>query len=326
MSSRPRFLVIRFSSIGDIVLTTSTIRALREQIEPTPEIHFLTKAGYAEVLRANPNIDAIHTIERSTAEITEVLRELAFDYVVDLHHNLRSSMVKKRLKALDFTVDKQNLDKWLLVRFGTKNRAIRHIADRYFETLQPFKLLDDGKGLDFHIEPGARASLERVAPDLPHQYIAIALGATHVGKRLPSELIRRVITLLQQPVVLLGGPDDVTRGASLADLPFVTNLAGKLSLHASAEVIRRANQLLTGDTGLMHIGAALGKRIVSVWGCTDPVLGMAPYRADERSVIITPSNRPKRPCSKLGDRCKYGKHLCIEAIDPIEVVEALKAL
>lgn len=324
MSDRARFLIIRFSSIGDIVLTTPVIRALREQIQPTPEIHFLTKRAYGSVLAHNPHIDHIHTIEQSTAELSDTLRAINFDYVVDLHSNLRSRMVKKRLKALDFTVNKQNWDKWLLVRFGG-GKPIRHIVDRYLETLRPFGLEDDGRGLEYHIPPEAETEVNNLV-QLPSVFIAIALGATHAGKRMSSALIVNIARGLDHPVVLLGGEADREVGSSIASaVQGSIDLSGKLSLHGSAEVIRRSTQLLTGDTGLMHIGAALGKKIVSVWGCTDPLLGMSPYRADAQSVVITPEGRSKRPCSKLGDRCKYGDdQRCIDAIDPEAVLIALK--
>lgn len=324
MSDRARFLIIRFSSIGDMVLTTPVIRALREQIQPAPEIHFLTKQAYGTVLAHNPHIDRIHTIEKSTAELTDTLRELNFDYVVDLHNNLRSRMVKKRLKALDFTVNKQNWDKWLLVRFGA-GQPIRHIVERYLETLRAFGIQDDGLGLDYHIPPEAESEVSSVLA-LPDHFTAIALGATHIGKRMSIELITHVARRLDHSIVLLGGSTDREAGDAIVQTTDnCINLAGQLSIHGSAEIIRRSAQLLTGDTGLMHIGAALGKKVVSVWGCTDPLLGMSPYRADARSVVITPDGRSKRPCSKLGDRCKYGAHdRCIDAVSVEAIIAALK--
>lgn len=324
MSERARFLVIRFSSIGDIVLTTPVIRALREQIHPSPEIHFLTKKSYAAVVANNPYIDAVHTIDKTTAELTEVLRELEFHYIIDLHSNIRSRMVKKRLNALAFTLDKQNFSKWMLVNFGAHRGKIRHIVDRNLETVALFSVEDDGKGLDFFISPSADEEVRSVAPHLPEQYTAIALGATHAGKRMSTGFIQRVVETSQHHFILLGGKEDVDAGAALEHLPNVTNLAGKLSLHGSAEVIRRSQQVISGDTGLMHIASALKKRVLSVWGCTSPELGMSPWQPADGSVVIQPLNRNKRPCSKLGDRCKYGNaNRCIDAVDPADVVRAL---
>ena len=325
MSERARFLIIRFSSIGDIVLTTPVIRALREQIHPTPEIHFLTKKGYAPVVENNPYIDSVHTIETSTTELTEVLRELEFHYILDLHSNIRSRMVKKRLNALAFTVDKQNLSKWLLVNFGARRGTVRHIVERNLDTVALFSVEDDGKGLDFFISPSADAELRAAAPHLSEDFTAIALGATHAGKRMSVPFLQRVIELANRDVVLLGGPEDAETGQALSHLPRVSNLAGKLSLHGSAEAIRRSQEVISGDTGLMHIASALKKRVISVWGCTSPELGMAPWQPGAGSAIVQPRGREKRPCSKLGDRCKYGKNnRCIDAVDPADVVKLLR--
>lgn len=324
MSERARFLIIRFSSIGDIVLTTPVIRALREQIHPTPEIHFLTKKQYAAVVANNPHIDAVHTIDKSTAELTEVLRDLEFHYIIDLHSNIRSRMVKKRLNALAFTVDKQNFSKWMLVNFGARRGKIRHIVQRNLDTVSLFGIDDDGKGLDFFISPSADEELRAAAPHLPLHYTAIALGATHAGKRMGVDFIRQVIKSTDMNFVLLGGKEDEAVGQALEGLPRVTNLAGKLSLHASAEAIRRSQQVISGDTGLMHIAAALKKRVLSVWGCTSPELGMSPWQPTADSSIVQPKGREKRPCSKLGDRCKYGSNnRCIDAVDANEVVRLL---
>lgn len=324
MSERARFLVIRFSSIGDIVLTTPIFRALREQIHPSPEIHFLTKKSYASVVANNPYIDAVHTIDKTTAELTELLRDLEFHYIIDLHSNIRSRMVKKRLNALAFTLDKQNFSKWMLVNFGAHRGRIRHVVERNLETVALFSVEDDGKGLDFFISPSADEELRSVAPHLPLQYTAIALGATHAGKRMSTAFIQRVIEASKLDFVLLGGQDDAEAGEALEHLPRVTNLAGKLSLHGSAELIRRSQQVVSGDTGLMHIAAALKKRVISVWGCTSPGLGMSPWQPANGSEVVQPAHRTKRPCSKLGDRCKYGStHRCIDAVDPADVVKAL---
>lgn len=322
MSDRPKFLVIRFSSIGDIVLTTPLVRALREKIKPQPEIHFLTKRAYGDVLAHNPHIDRIHTIEKSTAEVTDELRSIEFDYIIDLHRNVRSSMVKKALKMVDFTVNKQNFDKWLLVRFHYRRKPIRHIVRRYLDVLRPFGIEEDSGGLDFHIAPDAYKEVEDLAINLPTDFIAIALGATHIGKRIPVALLDQICERSDLPVILLGGGDDFEVGEQLAanHPERVFQAAGKLSIHGSAYLLNKARVLVTGDTGLMHIGAALGVRLITVWGCTSPELGMSAYRAHPASIDIQPEGRKKRPCSKLGDRCQYGSnHRCITtlAVHPI---------
>jgi ADP-heptose:LPS heptosyltransferase len=329
MSDRPKFLVVRFSSIGDIVLTTPLIRALREQISPQPEIHFLTKRAYAEVLAHNPHIDRVHTIEKATAEVTQELKAIGFDYIIDLHRNVRSSMVKKALKMVDFTVDKQNFDKWLLVQFHYRRKPIRHIVHRYLEVLKPFGIVEDTGGLDFHLAPTAQHEVAREGFFVPPKYIAIALGATHIGKRMPIDLLNELCAKSKLPVVLLGGKDDMAIGEALAARypDGVIQAAGKLSIHGSAYLVQQADVLITGDTGLMHIGAALGTRLVSVWGCTSPELGMSAYRPHSKSINVEPSDRSKRPCSKLGDRCQYGSaQRCITTLSPEAIMTLVQTL
>lgn len=327
MSTRPRFLVIRFSSIGDIVLTTPVLRALKEQIEPEAEIHFLTKRQYAPILEANPRVDRVHSIEKATAEVMDELKAAEFDYIIDLHRNIRSSMVKRGLKMIDFTFKKRNYDKWLLVNFGIDKLGDEHIVQRYLATLQAFGIEEDDRGLEYYIPDDATyADGDGL---LTKPYIAVALGATHAGKVMTAELLEEVIQLTPARFMLLGGPEDADKGKALAATApdRVVNFAGKLSLHESASVIERSATVLTGDTGLMHIAAAFQKNIVSVWGCTTPSLGMSPYRPGEKSVIIEPVNRTKRPCSKLGDRCKYGKNnRCISAVSASEISDALTHL
>jgi ADP-heptose:LPS heptosyltransferase len=327
MSDRPKFLVVRFSSIGDIVLTTPLIRALREQINPQPEIHFLTKNAYRDVLAYNPHIDRIHTIEKATAEVMEELKSIEFDYIIDLHRNVRSAMVKKGLKMIDFTVDKQNFDKWLLVRLHYRRKPIRHIVHRYLEVLKPFGIAEDTSGLDFHIAPSASAEVEAAGFTLPAKYITIALGATHIGKRMPEELLDAICAESLLPLVLLGGKEDAALGERLAakHANKVIQAAGKLSLHGSAQLLQSAALLITGDTGLMHIGAALKIRLISVWGCTSPELGMSAYRPHAESVNLEPKGRSKRPCSKLGDRCQYGvSQRCITTLSPEAIIALIQ--
>ncbi|MGB1033091.1 MAG: glycosyltransferase family 9 protein, partial [Flavobacteriales bacterium] len=154
MNQTVRFLVIRFSSIGDIVLCSPVLRALEEQIDGEVEIHFLTKKSMVGILENNPRIHKIHSIEKATGEVLEELESISFDYIVDLHRNVRSSMVKRKLKMVDFTFKKRNWEKWLLVNLGiNKLPPEEHIVDRYMDVLKPFGVQSDGKGLEYHLPP-----------------------------------------------------------------------------------------------------------------------------------------------------------------------------
>ena len=131
-----KYLVIRFSSIGDIVLTTPVVRHLKQQVEGA-EVHYLTKKTYASLLEANPYIDRVHAYDGNIRSCIRILKEESFDYIIDLHHNTRTAQIKVGLKRMDFSVKKLNALKWLYVNLGsskafacgTCSRAAFHSAN-----------------------------------------------------------------------------------------------------------------------------------------------------------------------------------------------------
>lgn len=325
MSEKDRILIVRFSSIGDIVLTTPVIRAIANQWTGGAEVHFLCKRNFEEVLQGNPHIHKIWTIDRSVGEITDELRECKFRLVVDLHRNLRSASLIARLNVPFVRFRKHNFAKWLLVNTGLNMLPSEHIVSRYLKPLAPYGIKDDGKGLDFFISENARGTADALS--LPASFAVFAIGAAHEGKRADNEQWINYLSESPIPVVLIGGPQDAANADAIVSGSGNTaiNLCGKLSIPGSAELIHRGKFLLCGDTGMMHIGAALGKKIAVLWGCTIPAFGMFPYHPHPDSVSIEPQNRGKRPCSKLGNRCKYGMaHRCITAIDPAAVANAMR--
>lgn len=327
MREKDRILIVRFSSIGDIVLTTPVIRAIANQWSGGAEVHFLCKKEFAPVLQGNPYLHKVWTIEHSVSEVAEELRSCGFRLVVDLHRNLRSASLIARLNVPFVRFRKHNFAKWLLVTTGINVLPEVHIVTRYLQAVARFGISDDGKGLDFIISDTVQKSVAAMV--LPETYAVFAIGAAHEGKRADTEQWKKFIQDCPLAVVLVGGKQDSENGYALEAGAGSTaiNLCGKLSIAESAEVIRRGRFLLCGDTGMMHIGAALRKKIIAIWGCTVPAFGMYPFRPHPDSISIEPVNRRKRPCSKLGNRCKYGMaHRCITAINPGVVAEAMLQL
>jgi len=303
-----KILIIRFSSIGDIVLTTPVIRCLRQQLGA--EVHFLTKQSFRAVLTANPYVDRLITIEKEVTEVLPDLQAEQYDYVIDLHRNLRSWRVKRALGAKAFSFDKINWQKWLMVNFKINRLPNVHIVDRYLATVKPLGVTNDGKGLDYFIPPdeelvvGAEdSSHPLILPSSDLTFIAFVIGAAHATKRLPTDKIISICQKIKEPVILLGGPDDAERGEQIANAAgaHVLNACGKLKLNQSASVVRQAWKVITHDTGLMHIAAAFQKDIISVWGNTIPEFGMYPYNPEEASknTILEVKDLPCRPCSKI---------------------------
>ncbi|MEZ5071485.1 MAG: glycosyltransferase family 9 protein [Bacteroidales bacterium] len=331
-----RFLVIRFSSIGDIVLTTPVVRHLKEQVEGA-RIHYLTKKAYAPLLRSNPHIDAVHVLEDDLGAVLKELRQVEFDYIIDLHHNLRSARVKRRLKRMDFSVDKLNFRKWMLVNLKRNRLPDRHMVDRNLDTVAPFLEFRDEKGLDYFLPREERVDLATLPPAFSGGYVGLAIGAQHETKKMPVDMLAALVSRLPHPVVVLGGPEDRTAGEELIrqaealdprrpEAPLL-NACGSCTIHQSASLVEQCRVLITHDTGLMHVGAAFGKPILSLWGNTVPAFGMTPYRAHPDSAIFEVPGLSCRPCSKIGhQKCPKGHFDCMRRQDPESIASAARDL
>lgn len=321
-----KILILRFSSIGDIVLTTPVIRCLKEQV-PEVEIHYATKLSYASILSANPYVDKIHTLDNDINELISELQNEQFDLVIDLHRNVRTQIIKMRLRVKSYVVNKLNFEKWLLTQFKIdKLPKYNHIVDRYMYTTKRLGVKYDNKGLDYFIPFDEEVAIhERYKIKKP--FIAVAIGAKFATKRLPYQQLKLIIDQLDYPVILLGGIDDMVRGEELANNSLnkqVVNTAGKLSLHESASIVQQAVLLITHDTGLMHIGAAFQKNMVTIWGNTVPELGMYPHLDKSKYTIIQVDDLSCRPCSKIGyKKCPKEHFSCMQQIDINEVVQAV---
>lgn len=324
----PKILFIRFSSIGDIVLTSPIIRCLKQQVK-NAEVHYLTKKEFAPLLESNPHIDTIHAIGESIAEVSDKLKKENYDLIIDLHHNLRSAQVKSLLRKKTRSFSKLNIEKWLMVNLRINKLPNLHIVDRYFETVSALGVTNDGKGLDYFIPEKDEVSLKTLPDEFQKGYIGFVIGAKFFTKQLPKEKIVSILQKLDQPVILLGGKEDAEKGKWIEDQvkSKVLNACGKYNLNQSASLVKQAEKIITHDTGLMHIGAAFKKEIVSVWGNTIPEFGMYPYYGKEegRSKKAEVKSLSCRPCSKLGfANCPKGHFKCMNEINEEEIVQFIR--
>lgn len=319
-----KVLIIRFSSIGDIVLTTPVIRCLKQQV-PGVEVHYLTKKRFSALLAPNPYIDKIWELEGSLQPILKELEKEKFDIIIDLHHNLRSRMVKWRLGTKSYSFDKLNWKKWLLVKLHWNILPKKHIVQRYLDTLAPIGVRDDGQGLDHFIPQKEEVNISSLPAALHQGYIAFAIGAQHATKRLPTDKIVKICKELHLPVLLLGGKEDSQTAnelvAILGEKAF--SACGKYSLHQSASLVRQAKKMISHDTGLMHIASAFNKEIISIWGNTVPEFGMYPYKID-KGMIAQVSGLSCRPCSKIGfQNCPKRHFKCMNDLDFNTIIQTI---
>lgn len=289
-----KILVIRFSSIGDIVLTTPVVRNLHNN---GYKVHYLTKTNFKGLLINNPSIHKLHLSKEITNNLLKELLAENFDFIIDLHNNYRSNKVKKYLKNTpSYTVNKQNLNKALLVLTKCKSFKTTHIVSRYLDCIKPICKNIDNKGLDFYPEPAT----EKIENFTPNTYITFVIGGQHSGKMMRKEKMRELCSLCPYPILLIGGPDDKENGEFVAKgLNDTTNLTGFLNISDSAILIKQSKLVISHDTGFMHIASAFGKDIISLWGATTPELGFSPYKPGKNSIILE-SKHWLRPTSKLG--------------------------
>ena len=342
-----KILVIRFSSIGDIVLTTPVIRCLKNQIDKV-EIHVLTKKKFSSLYKTNPYINKVYEYDDSLKKNIEDLKLENYDYIVDLQKNKRSIRVTRALHKPHSSFPKLNFKKFLLTTFKINLMPDIHIVDRYFKAVEKLGVKNDCQGLDFFISEKNNYPLSELPENFQNGYHAFVIGGTYKTKILPPVKVVEVIKKINAPVVLLGGPDDVERAeeifyktseiqnlriSEIQNLRIsesqnlsILNLVGKINLEQSASIVKNAKSVLTNDTGLMHIAAAFHKNIVSVWGNTVPELGMYPYlpKEKEKCHIVECKDVRCRPCSKLGFKECPKKHFkCMMDINVEHIVENL---
>jgi ADP-heptose:LPS heptosyltransferase len=324
-----KILLIRFSSIGDIVLTSPVIRCLREQTDA--EVHFLTKPAFADLALANPHISKVIVLSEKVSQTISALRKENYDHVIDLHHNLRSKRIKLALGKKAKSFKKLNFEKWLMVNFKINRLPDVHIVDRYLQTVVFLGVENDQKGLDFFIPEEKKFDLSTVG--IPaKKFAAVVVGAAHPTKCMTSDQIAVLCQLLDLPVVLLGGKQEWDKAESIIVKSGNTNIfnaCGKLDIFQSASVLQQAQTIVSHDTGLMHIAAALKKPQVVVWGNTIPKFGMYPYY-DDLSIqwkSFGIDDLYCRPCSKIGfEKCPEGHFRCMLDHDMNAVARAALSL
>jgi len=324
-----KILIIRFSSIGDIVLTTPVIRCLKKQLTGS-EIHYLTKKQFLPVLRNNPFIDKLWLYDHDFKSLIPQLKSQGFDFILDLHNNPRTGFVKSQLRRPSASFPKLNIEKWLMVNFKWNLLPDIHIVDRYFKTVRTLKVNNDGQGLDYFISPEDEVDLNALPEIFQQGFVAMVIGGKHVTKIFPPEKVAEVCIRLARPVILLGGREDFERGELVRNRAgkLVFNGCGKFSLNQSASLVRQADVVITNDTGLMHIAAAFHKPIVSLWGNTIPAFGMYPYLPEafqKNSLMAEVSGLCCRPCSKLGyPECPRKHFRCMNNIDVEPILEFVR--
>lgn len=311
-----KILVIRFSAIGDILLTFPVVEALVDKY-PSAEIHFLTKPSNEPVLDLLSSKVQPRFLQESLVQTAKQLRGERYDLVIDLHNNLRTFLLQVLLmKGSWYRFRKLNLQKWLFTVFKWNTLPKVHVVDRYAQAAS--------------VSP-ASVNLDvintNVVESLPSHYVAWVLGATFSTKQFPLSKLIETIERLDMPIILLGGEKENPLASSLqAGFPSLISLVGKTSLSEAAMVLSKAKVVVTNDTGLMHLAAFYDKPMVCIWGNTVPMFGMYPYQSAP-VFHAQVSDLSCRPCSKIGhNTCPKGHFECMLKQHSVEISEQITSL
>ena len=320
-----KILVIRFSSIGDIVLMTPALRCLKKRY-PQAELHFLTKSKMKAVTVANPYIDKFHYFDGDFKAMARELKKERFDYVIDLHKNLRTLRLRFFLHAKWYSYQKLSIQKFLLTKLHWDLMPETHISTRSLNALLPLDVHDDGQGLDYFIPDKDKVDINQLPEHLQRGFGAVVIGASYATKKLPVDKLIELIDRLMVPVILMGGPEDQETGELIiagTKNKNAWNGCGKFSLNGSADLIRQANWVISHDTGLQYIACAFNKRVMAIWGGTSPKLAVEPYYGKEadgkyRNYIVAGLNC--QPCSNFGLKACPKKHFNCMRMQDIEAI------
>lgn len=346
-------LIIRFSSIGDIVLSSLLVRAFRKRF-PHSQLDFIVKEEFADLVRCNPHLTTIITFpQRGTFTDLRRLRsrvqQTDYNLIIDIHDNLRSRFLCFGAKSV-VRIDKRKFVRFLLVnwklnwyeRFG----GAPSVAMRYLEPVRRFGVEDDGNGLELFFDDRATARVRELVQSsgftTRERFIGVCPAARHNTKMWFKEGFAEVASSLSeknnQPIVLFGsGEEEIERCAEMESLirnlgretvnpqPRTLNAAGKLSLAETAAMMDNCSLVITNDSGLMHIAAARKRNVVAIFGPTVRELGFFPFGT--RSVVVENENLECRPCTHIGRaQCPQGHFKCMRDISRQQVLAAAKSL
>ena len=322
MQDQKKILIMRLSSIGDILLATPFIRQTRIAF-PNAQIDFVIKKEFYPLIRFNPHLDKIYRYDKNTGiegleQLSRVLLERKYDFVFDLHNNMRTRYLLSRIKPQkSFKIHKNKIKRALLVYFKLNTyKTVTTIPQRYLTTGKPVGVKDDGNGLEIFwkdsVELEANNILQR--HHSLNKFIVIAAGAAHYTKRWPIDkymkLIEKLLSYSNAHIIIMGNDKEREMLSDLVISPRIINLAGKLSLLQAAAILSKARVAVSNDTGLMHMATAVNTPVVAIFGSTVKELGFFPYKG--LSVVHEVQKLWCRPCSHIGrKKCPLGHFKCM---------------
>ncbi|MBN1397168.1 MAG: lipopolysaccharide heptosyltransferase II [Bacteroidetes bacterium] len=346
MNEKAKILIIRFSSIGDIVLSSLLIRILRKRF-PASQIDFVVRDQYAELIRCNPYLNSV--IEFRTGggfndlhRFAQRIKQEKYDLLIDIHNSLRSRYIRYLSGAGEkMNVNKRIFARTMLVKFK-RNYYYSYVsvADRYIESLGIYGIKNDLQGLELFIPDEIADRVSNLVLSLKSnrfgKIIGLCPSARHFTKRWPEErFIEAGVSLsceLNAKIIIFGGKDDTGLCTAVKEGinkrsgdEIASSFCGKFSLFETAAAIKSCDLIVTNDSGLMHIAAAMKRKIVAIFGSTVREFGFFPIGSE--NIVLEKENLYCRPCSHIGRKnCPERHFRCMNEITASDVVKAVKKI
>lgn len=319
-----KILIIRLSSLGDVVLTQAAVQALREEF-PKAKIHYLTKKVYAQIVELFNCVDEIHFWENNT-KILKELKNLRFDLAIDLHAKFNTFIILKSIRAKKtVTYYKKHFLRKKIVKQKT-NETISSTVDLYFTAL--YKIGLDIPKKEPRLYPNKKIQLPQILDKVEHKKnIGIFPGALHKTKQYPLDQFVKLIDLIKPVkdfrIFLFGSNEEKHLCKELNDKTEkqTIDMCGKLNIAQLVSAIDKMDLIISNDSGPMHIAAALKKSQVALFGATHPKLGFAPLN---KNAVVLSADLVCQPCTLHGnDKCKLEHFNCMRSIKPEQVISVI---
>lgn len=337
------------SSLGDVLLTSPVIRALRKKF-PKSQIDFLVRKEYCDIVRYNPNLSRILEFEVDSGtptlwQLGKRIRKEKYDIILDLHKNFRSNFLCftagffSGRKPKVYWVKKNQITRFLLVKFKINvykiiNRRITKVWEKYLLTAKNLNLTSDKKGLELYLSPEVNEFYKQLSEDILHKTkpLVIAPGAKHFTKRWPTQFFAELITRVNEKYgispLLVGGAEDVDvvdEILSLIKYGAAFSLAGNHTVLQTAAIIKNASFFIGNDSGLTHVAAAFKIPTIAIFGSTVEEFGFFPE--NPRAIVLENKSIKCRPCTHIGkSTCPQGHFRCMEDVTVEMVLEKLEEL
>ena len=312
-SELKKILIIRLSSIGDILLTTPLIRSIKNKY-PAIQLDFVVKEEYYELLHNNPHLANIYKYQKHSTDnlaLNNLLHSNSYNHVIDLQNNHRSKEITKYLNAPILRFNKNNLNKFLLVQFKINRlKDLPQIPQRYAESVG---IELDSQGTDFFTENKPDSRL-----DTNVKYVGLCPGAKHFTKRWPKEHFIELGKRLEAhgyKVLLFGGLEESEVCNEIANNLFSSIKLCDKSLLQSGTNMKMCKAIFTNDSGAMHLASAIRIPVIAFFGSTVEEFGFYPYKSP--SIELEVKNLSCRPCSHIGRKsCPKIHFKCMREITP----------